>query len=249
MKLAALYDIHGNLPALEAVLEDVAQQAVDLIIVGGDVVSGPMPTPCLDRLLGAEVPVSFIRGNADREVVACASEDDIEVSEEGALSVRGQTCWVVEQLRPGQLELLASWPTKLNLEVEGLGDILFCHASPRNDTDLFTRLTPEAQVIPLLQGVTADVIVCGHTHMQFERRVGDKRILNAGSVGLPYGEPGAYWLLLGPGAEFRRTAYDLEEAAERIRATAYPGAEVLARENIILPPTEQEALDFFTSSR
>jgi diadenosine tetraphosphatase ApaH/serine/threonine PP2A family protein phosphatase len=162
--------------------------------------------------------------------------------------VSAQTHWVAEQLRPDQLELLASWPATLTLDVEGVGEVLFCHASPRSDTEIFTRLTPKVQIRPMLQEA-AEVIVCGHTHMQFERKVGGKQVFNAGSVGMPYGKPRAYWLLLGPGVEFRRTAYDFESAAERICATAYPGAEVLARDNIVRPPTEQEALDFFTSSR
>ena len=94
----------------------------------------------------------------------------------------------------------------------------------------------------------AALVVCGHTHMQFDRTVGTTRIVNAGSVGMPFGAPGAYWLLLGPGVELRRTTYDLENAATRIRATSYPQAESFAATNVIKPPSEESILEMFHSA-
>jgi len=117
---------------------------------------------------------------------------------------------------------------------------LFCHATPRNETEIFTRLTPEERLAPVFAGVDASVVVCGHTHMQFDRMVGGLRVVNAGSVGMPFGTTGADWLLLGPGIELRKTQYDLTAAAERFRRTGYPMVEEMAVRYILDPPSEQE---------
>ena len=87
--------------------------------------------------------------------------------------------------------------------------------------------------------------VCGHTHMQFDRKIGSVRVVNAGSVGMPFGQPGAYWLLLGPRVELRHTAYDLTEAADRIMNTKYPQAKDFAENNVLRPPSEAEMLQSF----
>jgi putative phosphoesterase len=245
MRVAALYDIHGNLSALEAALEEVRQAAVDLVVVGGDVVAGPMPRETLACLLNFAAPVRFIQGNADREVVAQMAGADTDALPE---EVREIVRWVAQQLHPEHEWLLASWPQTLRVEVAGLGAVLFCHATPRSDTELFTRLTPEDRLAPLFDGLGVSLVICGHTHMQFDRTIGGIRVVNAGSVGMPYGEPGAYWLLLGPDVQFRRTPYDLATAATRIRATAYPQAHEFAAHNVLQPPTEQEALDVFTTA-
>jgi hypothetical protein len=94
--------------------------------------------------------------------------------------------------------------------------------------------------------VSEQLIVCGHTHMQFDRRVGTKRVVNAGSIGLPFGKPGAYWLLLGPDVQLRHTAYDFEKAGERIRRTGYPEAESLATREIPRPASEEEMIERYS---
>jgi hypothetical protein len=127
-----------------------------------------------------------------------------------------------------------------------LGDALFCHATPRNDIDCFTRLTPEDQLFPIFQRLDVPLVVCGHTHMQFDRTIGTIRVVNAGSVGMPFQEPGAYWLLLGPDIQLRHTPYDLASAADRIRATTYPQAEDFATRNVLHPPSERETLEAFS---
>ena len=238
--VAALYDIHGNLPALEAVIDDVRRAGVDRIVVGGDVLPGPMPSESLAYLFGLEVPTQFIRGNGDREVLARKAGIETGTVPERFKPVMQ---WVADQLQPEQERVMSRWPATLDLAIPGLGDVLFCHASPRNDTEIFTRLTPEDRVRSVLAGVHASLVVCGHTHMQFDRMVDTTRVVNAGSVGMPFGEPAAYWLLLGPGVELRRTAYDLEGAAARIRATAYPLAEEFAARDVLSPPSEQEILE------
>jgi putative phosphoesterase len=243
MRVAAIYDIHGNLPALEAVLHEIRQAQAEQIVVGGDVVLGPMPRETLTCLLDVDIPVQFIQGNGDRAVLAqMAGTESLEVPEQFREVVR----WVARQLPPDYEERLASWQKTLRVHVRGLGDALFCHATPRNDTEVFTRLTPETHLLPVFEGVNASVVVCGHTHMPFDRMIGQIRVLNAGSVGMPYGEPGAYWLLLGPNVEFRHTLYDLTKAAQRIRDTNYPHAEDFAARNVLQPPSEREALEAFT---
>jgi putative phosphoesterase len=243
MRIAALYDIHGNLPALEAVLRDIAQAHVELVVVGGDVVAGPMPREALACLLNLSLPIQFIQGNADREVLAQMNGATASAVPD---HIRAITGWVAQQLLPEHARLFATWPATLHLDVSDIGQVLFCHATPRSDTELFTRLTPEERLVPIFEGLEASVVVCGHTHMQFDRTIGTTRVVNAGSVGMPYGEPGAYWLLLGPTIQFRRTDYDRERAAARILATSYPQAEDFAANNVVHIPSEAEALEVFT---
>ena len=210
MRIAALYDVHGNLPALEAVLPETDD--VDLVVVGGDVASGPFPRESLERLLALGDRARFVRGNADRVLDFVGNDGgDLETWQRARL-------WVAERLGPEHLRFLAALP--LDVVVDG---IRFCHGSPGSDEETITRVTPDARLARLLAGVEEDVVVCGHTHVQFDRRLGNTRVLNAGSVGMPYeAEPGAYWLLLDGEPSFRRTPYDLDDAARRIAATGYP---------------------------
>jgi putative phosphoesterase len=243
VKIAAVYDIHGNLPGLEAVLTEIEREHPDLIIVGGDIVSGPFPQATLKRLLDLEDHARFIRGNADREVVAAF--DGSPLGSNVPKEVQEVTTWTAHQLKQRHRDFLASLPEQVTLPVDGLGDVLFCHGSPRSDEEIITKATPEARLRDMLEGIQQDVIVCGHTHMQFDRRIAEKRVVNAGSVGMPYGNSGAYWLLLGPQIELRRTTYDLERAAIQIRASGYPNAQDFADNNVLQPPSEEEAIAVF----
>lgn len=243
MRLAALYDIHGNLPALEAVLHEVRHMAPDRVVVGGDVFPGPLAPEALLRLLDLEVPVTFIRGNGESAVLASRAGRDIgHLPEQGREAVR----WSARRLAPEQEKLIASWPATFRLEVPGLGEVLFCHATPRDETEIFTRTTPAERLRPIFEAPGVPLVVCGHTHMQFDRVVGATRIVNAGSVGMPFGPSGADWLLLGPDVELRHTAYDLAAAAERIRGTDYPGADDFADRYVLHPPSEEEMLDLYS---
>ena len=196
MRVAALYDIHGNLPALEAVLREVRDAGVERIVIGGDVLPGPMPRECLTRLLDLDLPIQFIRGNGDREVIAPTGA----VPEAYRASMR----WNAAQLSAAEIQIAGALAADLHPD-DGLGDVLFCHATPRNDMEIFTRLTPDQTLVPIFATLGVGLVVCGHTHMQFDRTVGTVRVVNAGSVGMPFGEPGAYWLLLGPDVQLRRT--------------------------------------------
>jgi predicted phosphodiesterase len=242
MRVAAIYDIHANLPALEAVLGDIQQAKVDQIVVGGDVLPGPMPCETLEVLLALSIPMQFIYGNGERAVLELrAGRDPVTVPEPYRAIVR----WNAEQLDGEHERVLGSWPKTIHTAVDGLGEALFCHATPRNENEIFTRQTAEARLLPVLAGLHVPLVICGHTHMQFERTIGKVRVVNAGSVGMPFGEPGAYWLLLGPEVELRRTAYDLGRAASRIRATKYPQAEEFAARNVLEPASEAQMLELF----
>jgi putative phosphoesterase len=245
MRVAALYDVHGNLPALKAVLDDVRAARADLIVVGGDVVLGPMPTETLACLLSLDLPVQFIAGNCDREVVAQHAGDETSPLPTPA---REMMRWVAQQLSPEHVRELASWPKTLRIEVDGVGDVLFCHATPRNDNEIFTELTREDVLLPVFAGTDASLVVCGHTHMQFDRKIGAQRVVNAGSVGMPFGEPGAYWLLLGPEVELRHTMYNFETAAESIRATSLPYANHFAMQSVLQPPPKQAMLNAYAKA-
>jgi predicted phosphodiesterase len=245
MRIAAIYDIHGNLPALEAVIADARAAGAEEVVVGGDVLPGPMPREVIDCLAGLDLPVRYLAGNGDRETLALARGIETgTVPPAFRVSMR----WVADQLSPGDQERIAGWPATLTVSIHGVGDVLFCHATPRNDTEIFTVRTPDAPLLPVFGGLAAAVVVCGHTHMQFDRRVGRTRVINAGSVGMPFGGPGAYWLLIGPGIELRHTAYDLEAAAVRIRRTAYPQASEFADGNVLRPPSAEQVLDRLTKA-
>jgi predicted phosphodiesterase len=221
VRVAALYDIHGNLHALDAVL---AEADADLIIVGGDAVAGPWPSETLQRLLEFGDGVRFIRGNADREVA----------SELPGLAPPAVMNFVRKHLTEEQIEFLGTWSLTDSIEVDGLGPVLFCHATPRRDDEILTRISTEERWQDVLAGVDERTVVCGHTHVQFDRRIGATRLVNSGSVGMPYeDEPGAYWTLLGPDVEFRRTPYEPGD----IQASGWPEEWPTA--------TPEEATQFF----
>lgn len=242
MRVAAIYDLHGNLPALEAVVQEIRRAEVDHIVVGGDVVPGPMPRETLAYLLDLNIRVQFICGNGEIAVLEqMAGKEPSAVPEPYWPIIR----WTAEQLDADHERLLTAWPKTLRVEIPGLGEVLFCHATPHNENDIFTRMTPEERLLPLFEGVNVSVVVCGHTHMQFDRMVGSIRVVNAGSAGMPFGESGADWVLLGPDVQLRHTPYDLTKAAERIRHTTYPQAQDFAARNVLQPPSEAAMLDAF----
>ncbi|TMM10581.1 MAG: YfcE family phosphodiesterase [Actinobacteria bacterium] len=186
--IATLYDIHGNLPALEAVLAEVPDEAA--ILVGGDVCfAGEQPAETLERLRALGDRVVWVRGNTDREITT-----ESHLSEEQVAFLHG-----------------------LESTVQ-IDRVLYCHATPRNDMDIFTERTQEERIAFLFENVDADVVVCGHTHMQFDRTIAGKRVINSGSVGKPFEEkPGAYWTL---DLEHRFTSYEGAPAPEHTRAEA-----------------------------
>jgi putative phosphoesterase len=228
MRVAALYDIHGNLPAFEAVLAEVEREGVDAIVIGGDIASGPPQPREVIELVRSLPNAHAIRGNADRL-------RDREFAGEEGLG------WLFEQLPEDQVEWLVSLPFSVVLD-----DTLYVHATPIDDTTVVTELTTDEKLAGLLADIEQPRVVAGHTHMQLERRVGEKLFVNAGSVGWPYeGTPGAYWALLDEGVELRRTDYDRKRAAALVRASGHPRAEEIAAENILVSAPRSEALEVF----
>jgi predicted phosphodiesterase len=243
VRVAALYDIHGNLPALEAVLAEPDVAGADAVVIGGDAVAGPMPAETLALLERLGERALWVRGNAEREVLERRDADPGE----GGVWERRDT-WVAAQLTAEQLARIAHWAATVEVEVDGLGPTRFCHATPRDDSEIFTAITPPGEVEPML-AAAEPVVVCGHTHVQFDRAVGGRRVVNAGSVGMPYeDQPGARWCLLGPDVELRRTAYDVEAAAARVRASGFPEADEHA-DGLLQPPGAGEATSVFEERR
>ena len=203
-----------------------------------------MPGDTLALLRSLDIPTDFIIGNGDRETAAAARGPVGSAIPE---FFREAMKWNAAQLGPDDLWAIDSWPLTKELTIDGMGRVLFCHATPRNDTEIFLKTTSDDKLRPIFDSLGMQLVVCGHTHMQFDRIVGRTRIVNAGSVGMPFQAAGAYWLLLGPGVTLRRTPYDLDQAAARVRATAHPQAEQCAAA-ILTPPEEQATLEQFKSA-
>lgn len=229
MRVAALADVHGNAPALAAVLKEVVGESPDLVVFCGDLTWGSLPQETLELVRGLRIPVRFVQGNADRAVGT-----DTE-------SERGP--WMTSQHTDEDLAFLATFERTVLVDVDGLGRVCFSHGSPRSDEECVTVRTPEDRVRELSAGIDADVIVTAHVHVQYDRRVAGLRLVSPGSVGLPYeGGQGAFWALLGPDVELRRTDYDVAAAVERMRATDDPRVEVII-EMMLEPPSREEVIE------
>ena len=225
MKIAALYDIHGNLPAVEVVLRELDR--VDLVLVGGDVVWRPWPRETMDALL-ALPHVEFIMGNADRAVFERTNNQWKQTND-----------WCAERITTEHAAFLRTRPATF----AAVG-MLVCHGSPRCDTDKITVGTPEERIASWCASIQESTVVCGHTHAQFERRVGPWRIVNPGSVGNPFGDFGAYWAIFDSDVQLRFTPYDVHAAARRILATGFPYAEQMAAQ-VTTRTTAEDAARFF----
>jgi putative phosphoesterase len=237
VRVAALYDIHGMLVPLEAVLAEVEKVRVDRIVVGGDIAAGPQPAETLERLRGLGDRVFWVRGNADRELAApeTAAEDSWPGIE-----------WTCGRLDEGQRAFLGALPASQELEIDGLGRVLFCHATPRSDEEFVTPLTVERRLTEILSGVQVDVVVAGHTHIQQDRPAGAIRWVNPGSVGFPFeGEVAAFWAILGPDVELRATSFDIAKAVSVVRESGMPGAEEFVVENLLAAVGRDEAAEYF----
>src|SRR2546427_11266990 len=238
LRVAALSDIHGNLPALEAVLSEVERERSDLIVSCGDVASGPMPAETISLLMSLP-RARFVRGNADRGLV-----DAFDRKPKGRMPGPFAD-WCATRITREQRDFLTTFESTVTVDdVEGIGRVLFCHGSPRSDEEIMTAETALDRMRQFMAGLDVDLVVGGRTHMQFDRKGDRVRVINAGSVGMPYGEPGAYWTMLGTGVRPRRTEYDLKAAATRIRGAGSPEAEQFATENALQVPTVEEAREF-----
>jgi predicted phosphodiesterase len=230
-RVAALYDIHGNLPALEVVIGEVRAANVRELVIGGDIFPGPMARECLALLRTLDLVVHYIRGNGDRNVLERATGANATGLPEAFVPLMD---WHAERLEPAEIDEIRAWPLVLTLKLAGIGEVLFCHATPRDDNEMFNAATPDARLVPIFSDVAAPLVVCGHTHRQFDRSIGRVRVVNAGSVGMSFAGSDAEWLLLDGQVALRRTSYDHAAAAARIRATGYPRSDEFV-ENYLTP--------------
>jgi predicted phosphodiesterase len=215
VRVLALYDIHGNVDALDAVLADPRAADPDVVLVGGDAVPGPFARETLDRLESLTVPVRWVRGNGEREVAEALGAPAPAAADLAALTAALTAASV------GEERALALGRLPLTVELDG---VLYCHASPRRDDEIVTRISSRERWAGALAGVTARLVVAGHTHQQDDRVVGGVRFVNAGSVGLPYeGDGAARWLWVAGGEPvLRHTAYDAAGAGARMLEAGWP---------------------------
>jgi predicted phosphodiesterase len=243
LQVAALYDIHGNLPALRAVLANAEREGVDFFVIGGDVAAGPMPRETIEQLIALSDRARFVRGNADREVVDAYDAGRTDAAGDAA---HRAAAFAASRTSPVHRDFLARFAPTVSLEIDGLGRTLFCHGSPRSDTEIITRIASDERLREILGGVDEQVIVGGHVHQQFDRSIDRWRFVNAGSVGMPYeGRAGAYWALLGPDVQLRRTEYDLERAVAELRTGGFPDLDEMLKESLLEPIAPDEATQLF----
>ncbi len=230
-RVAVLADLHGNLIALDAVLAEIDRLGVRRIVVAGDIAWGPQPAETIERVMALDQTMTVVRGNADREVVDPATVD-------GDAFLQESTVWCSAQLSRAQRSWLGKLPKVATVAIDGLGAVLVCHGSPRSDTEGIRPDTAAELVEGWLSATPEPIVICGHTHVQFDRTVGRYWIVNPGSVGLHYGVEGAQWALIGTdGVELRTTPYEIDRAARLARDSGIPGAEEFAR--FFLDPTAE----------
>jgi putative phosphoesterase len=240
-RVAVLSDVHGVLPALTAVLAEPDVQAAELIVLTGDIAAGPQPVRTLDLLRSLGDRAVWVGGNCERELVAAARGNAVP---------EPISAWAGAQLRTEHVELLDGLPKTATLHVRGLGEVLFCHATPRDDEEFVLVDSPLDRWAEVLDGAP-DTIVCGHTHMPYVRLADRRTIVNPGSVGMPYGTTGAHWALLGgsdgPAIQLRRTHFDRASAADAIEAECdFPEIAEWTRFYLREPASDAEALAVFT---
>jgi putative phosphoesterase len=240
--IAILSDIHGILPALDAVLAEPDVIAADRIVLPGDIAAGPQPIAVLDRLLRLGDRAIWVRGNADREMADVAR---------GRIASSGDPIsdWAASQLPDRYVTILDSLPHPLLISVAGFGDVLICHGTPRDENEIVLVDTGMERWEEVLRDVPVSVstIVCGHTHIPFVRLAHGRTIVNPGSIGLPYGLSGAHWAMLRDGSiTLRRTIYDVQAACDAIvSGSTFPDVRQWVNESLRVTPSDAEALAVF----
>jgi predicted phosphodiesterase len=245
MRVAVLADIHGNLPALEAVLRDVEDCGADVIVLDGDLADGPMPAATLERLQALGERAIWLRGNTDRGLVE-AFDGVFKPSGLAANPPDDYFTWCAARIGTEHRNRLADLPFSVTLAVDGLGPVAFCHATARDDNEFILVDSPLEHYQAAFASLPEPTVVVGHTHMPFDRLADTRRVINPGSVGLPYGHSGASWALLGPDVVLRRTSYDAQAAAAKLREAAadLPGIDQIAG-NVAASTSDAEALTEF----
>jgi putative phosphoesterase len=238
MRLAILADIHGNLPALEAVLAELDADPPDAVVVAGDLCGGPSVPECLAALRARPEAVHWVRGNAERETVAAFDGDLDDGHERHRLATA-----VAARLTPAERDLIAGWPTTVTID-----GVCVCHGSPRSDEEILTRGTPDEVLGDALAAAGTLLVVGGHTHQQVIRRSTHGAVyVNAGSIGMPYeGDAAAFWATVADGTpQLRRTGYDVAAALGRLRATGLPELEEMLGGSLVAPADPDWVTAFF----
>lgn len=245
-RVAALYDIHGNLPALRAVLDEIGREDIDHVVIGGDVANGPLPVATLDTLSGLGSRASYVMGNGDVDVAAAYDGEELAASVLAESPAARSAVFAAGLISAAHRSLIDAFEPTLTLEIDGLGSVLFCHASPHSDTEIITTLTPDQRLGEILDDVETRTIVGGHTHRQFDRRLRWHRFINAGSVGMPYeGTAAAFWAVLGPDVELRSTAYDIGAALDELRSGGFPDTDEMFEESLLRPMSADAVAQLF----
>ena len=235
MKIALIADIHGNLPALDAVLEVLAREHPDRIVCLGDVASdGPQPREVLARLRVLGCPM--VMGNADAALLAPAA---IAAASDDARRIADITRWGAAQLDDADRTFIASFRPTVEMALESGKTLCCCHGSPRSYDDIIVATTPEEEIVGMMAGAEANVVAGGHTHIRLLRAWRGREIVNPGSVGLAYEFRGDGSVRVPPWAEFaifsaaddgalrvdfRRIPYDREATLRAIHERGLPHA-------------------------
>lgn len=236
-----LADIHGNAPALRAVLHEIDRDPVDAIVVGGDALGGPLIVTTLELLAARPEAVLWVAGNCERETLAV-----FDGAPTGDDPAGRAAAWSARALDRRWRDEIASWPISLSLD-----DVCFCHGSPRADDEILTRHTPEEVLRDALAPAAEPLVVGGHTHQQMVRSFGPGRTYaNAGSIGMPYeGRAGAFWMLVEDGVPTpRETGYDLDAALVELRASGFAGLEEMVGDSLLDPADPDSVAAFFEHS-
>ena len=209
MRVAALYDVHGNVRALDAVLTQAGD--VDAFLFGGDLLWGPWPRETLELARSLGDSASFIRGNWERALLEGRDDD------------------TAREVAPEEVQ---DWPATLTLD-----GALYCHATPVSDVAIVVPQLERSDWTPF----TGPLVVCGHTHVQFDVERNGTRIVNPGSVGLPNVRATAWWAVVEDGSEveLRTTDYDTAATAVAMRETGFSEADGFA-DTLLDPPTIEQ---------
>ncbi|GAB3225791.1 metallophosphoesterase family protein [Glycomyces halotolerans] len=243
-RVAVLSDIHGVLPALEAVLEEPDVRSADRIVATGDIALGPQPVQTLDMLAELGDRLLWISGNAERDMVGHRREGGRTIPDP-------LESWSAEQLRDDQVDFLEGLPKTITRELPTFGTTLFCHATPRDDEEVVLVDSSLERWAEVFEGLDEEIrtVVCGHTHMPFVRMVDGRLVINPGSIGMPYGRAGAHWAMLADGVDLRVTEFDIEAAVARvIRECDHPKIEWWADYFLQARASDAEALEVFGRS-
>ncbi len=213
MMIAAFYDIHANLPALEAALQAARKVGADKVVVGGDIAAGPLPADTLDILMALGDWVVALQGASDRALVNCY--DLLMAKHHSELDAFDPLVrWAAGRITRHQRDYLHDLPAEARFLMQDLGEVYFYPS----------MATPGQRIPP-----GGEVIVVGNGHRQGKERQDGRLIVHPGSIGMPEGDqPGAYWAFLGEDVELRRTEYDYHRAARRVVRCGMPDAKAWA---------------------